>query len=227
VGDTSVELVDSKEMNAWLTKVHYLHRPVIRSKLLAYAVCQDGRRIGGMLWATPPFTKKKKLIGQGQPYDKWETVILARMYLRPDADIKPSWALSQAIGTAGRKNRRHKGWRIQQDWVMAFPPRFPENPFVPRLLLSWSDTGLYTVDHCVKCGDRHIGNHQGVIYKASGWEFWDESYSTGTRSQQGPGDIERDDTLPKRCWILKLPENNHAYHLGIQLYEMKQEKVNT
>ena len=121
-------------MNKWLAQRHYLHRPVIRSKLLAYEVLSKGERIGGILWATPHFTKKKGLFGFDGLLDKWEVLVLSRFYLSPDAGVIASSALCKSVG--------RKGARIQMDWVNMHPPKFPENPYVPRLLMSWSDAAF-------------------------------------------------------------------------------------
>lgn len=221
--DISIQNTDANMLNRWLTDVHYLHRPVIRSKLLGYGLWVDGVLCGGILWATTPFTKKKGIIGPGQPYDKWECLVLARMYLSPDAPINVTQFLAEAIGRPGRRNRRRRGWRLQRDWVKAHPPRFPTNPFVPRLLISWSDTGLETIESCPKCNTRHIGNHRGVIYQAAGWEKYDDSFSTGRRA--GNKDlnfsVQRDNTMPKTCWLLKLSANAKVRELGKAIHITK------
>jgi hypothetical protein len=221
--DVYIDAVDSRLMNAWLTEVHYLHRPVIRSKLIAYGLFEGDILVGGMLWATTPFTKKRGLIGKGERYDKWETLVLARMYLAPDAPINVTTFLAEAIGRPGRKGVRHRGWRVQRDWVEQHPPVFPENPFVPRLLLSWSDTGLEYVPCCSVCGKEHRGNHQGVIYAASGWEQYGDTYSKGTRSNHTHNNIARDESLPKKCWILHLKPSRVIHAIGVDIHRMQQE----
>jgi hypothetical protein len=180
----TLQRINSAYLNQWLTQVHYLHRPIIQSKLLAHGIFIDRQLVGGILWATPHFTKKRDLFGMPDTLDKWEVLMLARFYLIPDSGLIASEILSDSIGkgASNSKSNRKRGWRLQQDWVKENPPRYPTRPYVPRLLISWSDDALETVAQCPKCGQRHEGQHKGIIYQASGWEQWDVSGSAGTRT---------------------------------------------
>lgn len=208
-----IQRINSAAMNDWLTRVHYLHRPIIKSKLLAHAVYQAGALVGGLLWATPHFTKKRGLFGMPGTLDKWEVLMLARFYLVPDCELSASAVLSASIGKAGNsKSKRRRGWRLQHDWVLENPPVDPAQPYIPRLLISWSDYALETVEECPTCGQRHDGQHEGTIYAASGWELWDVSASSGANTGRSRRDVcERVTTGGhKRCWIMRLAENKRA-----------------
>jgi hypothetical protein len=214
----NIQRINATAINEWLARVHYLHRPVIKSKMLAHGVYQNKALIGGLLWTTPHFTKKRDLFGMPNTLDKWEVLMLARFYLIPDSNLIASTVLSDSIGKAGNsKSNRKRGWRLQQDWVLENPPRYPEKPYVPRLLISWSDEGLEAVESCAKCGQRHEGKHKGIIYQASGWELWDVSGSSGTstgRSRWCEEDKHVANGGRKICWIMRLAENRRAWRSG-------------
>lgn len=204
--------IDSNFFNRWQAERHYLKRPIIRSKLLAHGIYIEGKIVGGLLWATPHFTKKSNLFGYPGLLDKWEVLMLARFYLEDGCGIVASVALAESIGRSGGKGKRgskRRGWRVQEDWVKEHPPPFPNEPFVPRLLISWSDTQW---------------GHEGTIYKASGWDFWDETQSGGRRTGRSHWiDADKDEVGTeykrekdglKRCWIMRLGENQRAETSG-------------
>jgi hypothetical protein len=217
----TIRRINSTAMNNWLTDVHYLHRPIIKSKLLAHAVYADSRMVGGLLWATPHFTKKRDLFGMPGTLDKWEVLMLARFYLIPDSGLLASAVLSASIGKAGKNatSNRRRGWLLQQDWVTANPPINVNMPYVPRLLISWSDDALETIECCPKCEQKHEGQHKGIIYQASGWERWDVSGSSGAstgRSRWREEDKHIATGGRKICWIMRLAENRTATMLPLQ-----------
>lgn len=195
-----LRLIPSHAFNLWQSERHYLKRPIIRSKLIAHGLFVNDILVGGLLWATPHFTKKRDLFGMGgNTLDKWEVLMLARFYLCENSGITASVALAESIGRSGNahgRGSRRRGWRLQEDWVTTHPPRFPRNPFVPRLLISWSDTQW---------------GHRGTIYKASGWERWDDTKSNGRRTgaQDALGD--------KTCWVMRLDPNPRAVSMGLSV----------
>lgn len=214
----TIRQAEASEMNKWLTSVHYLHRPVIRSKMLGYEVVNNDQRIGGVLWATPPFTKARGLIGYPGCFDKWECLILARFYMTPGTSnlVQPSSILRQVMGKRGNsKSFRKAGWRLQEDWVLRHPPVYPENPFVPRILISWSDLALEHIPKCEVCGQEHFGEHKGTIYKASGWTLDGISKSSGRRTVW----MEEGNRMSgsKLRWVLRLPPNAKAHRLGLEV----------
>lgn len=205
--------VDAKWFNKWQTERHYLHRPVIRTKMLAHGIFVGGELVGGLLWSTPHFTKKKGLFGYPDLYDKWEVLMLARFYLEDGCGVVASSALMESIGKSGKGKRgSHRlGWRIQDDWCYEHPPKFPQNPYVPRLLISWSDINY---------------GHKGIIYSSSGWQHWDDTTSNKRRHNIGEIlDWEKEDGL-KRCWILHLPQSSRAERIGLNgFYEHAERAV--
>lgn len=209
-----VRLAAYAEAMPYLVAHHYLHRPVVRSKTLSYFLCAtDDRPVGCMMWATPHFTKKRGLFGFPGTYDKWEVLVLARMYLEPGAERCASQFMAEALGRSGRKCRsKRRGWRLQQDWCRWNPPKYPDNPYVPRLLLSWSDDSLRHVERCVVCGAMHNGQHRGTIYEAMGWTRYDETTKTERRGER----VRRlgEDYAHKVSWTLTLAPNAKAEYIG-------------
>jgi len=197
--------VDAAAFNVWQAARHYLKRPIIKSKLLAHGVFVDGALVGGLLWATPHFTKKACLFGMPDTLDKWEVLMLARFYLVDGCGVIASQALAESIGAGRNRGSHRRGWRLQEDWVAENPPRFPDKPFVPRLLISWSDMQW---------------GHKGIIYQASGWQMWDETTSggAGTGRAHWSGRVEDAERHMvgghKRCWIMRLAPNPRAEKMG-------------
>lgn len=205
--------IDSAAFNDWQAERHYLKRRIIRSKLLAHGVFVDNELVGGLLWATPHFTKKAGLFGCAGLLDKWEVLMLARFYLIDSCGVIASDALAASIGQSGRRTiSKRRGWRLQEDWVATNPPRFPDMPFVPRLLISWSDSRY---------------GHKGTIYGASGWDRWDVSPSGGQHTgrthwidkrdgNEKQAEYEYTEGGEKQCWIMRLDENRRAQRLGVE-----------
>jgi hypothetical protein len=192
-----LKILNASDFNRWQKERHYLKRPIIRSKMVAHGVFVDNKLVGGLLWATPHFTKKRDLFGFPNTFDKWEVLMLARFYLVDGCEVIASAALSDSIGIGrGNRGNKRRGWRVQEDWVRKHPPRFPQSPYVPRLLISWSDKQW---------------GHEGTIYKASGWELWDTTKSNGRRTGDQSADGE------KKCWIMRLQENPRAHKIGQDL----------
>lgn len=195
-----VELVDANFINRWLVERHYLHRPVIRSKLVGHGVFVADQLVGGVLWATPHFTKKAGLFGYPGLLDKWEVLMLARFWLADGSGLVASQVLAESVGRGNGRGSHRRGWRLQEDWCRLHPPRFPANPYVPRLLISWSDTQW---------------GHSGTIYRASGWEHWDDTRCNSRRSDQMAPRVDDGD---KKCWIMRLGPNPRAERLGLGLF---------
>lgn len=214
--------IRNSTMNAYMKQHHYLHRFVVNSKMIAYGIWQDGMIVGGLIWASPHFQRKKNLFGYPGTYDKYEVLVLARFFKHPLCDAIPSDIMSECIG----KRVRHRGhtlpvgWKLQLDWVNAHPPIWPEKPFVPRLLLSWSDLALPTVEVCETCGMRHNGYHQGTIYAASGWQRFDITTSVASRH----GNKKQQHAGMKQSWIYPLDVNPLADERGRLLHLSTGEK---
>jgi hypothetical protein len=208
-----IRRVDRNLFNKWQSERHYLKRRIIQCKLLAHGVFVDGQIVGGLLWASPHFTKKQGLFGYPGLLDKWEVLMLGRFWLDDNCGLIASEVMANSIGTSGRGRRgsKRRGWRIQRDWVLEHPPKFPNKPFVPRLLISYSDTQW---------------GHKGTIYAASGWQDWDITLSGGQHTGRSHwidtqvfnraqlGQYKQNGNGHKTTWILYLDQNPKAEALG-------------
>lgn len=168
-----LRVTNSHAFNVWQAERHYLKRQIIKSKLVAHGFYVGNQLFGGALWAHPHFPNIAGLFGKGESVDRWQVLMLARFYLVPDSGIIASQALSASVK------------QIQADWCAKYKPVNIDMPFVPVLLISWSDLQE---------------GHVGTIYSASNWEKWNVTKRNGSRSTG-----KMDNTGEKQCWILRLP----------------------
>lgn len=222
--DLEVKLHDNSAMNKIMTKYHYLHKPIIRSKMLSYGIWYQKHLIGGLIWANPQMTKKRNLFGYPNTYDKWEVLVLARFYkLDGYSFLVPSKILSECLGSSVtyRRNKLPIGWKLQTDWVTKHYPRYPANPFVPRVLLSWSDLALPAYDRCSICNKKHNGSHSGTIYRAAGWIPFDQTTNTQFRTHSAGYQTHKG---LKQSWVYYLDENPYAYARGLAEYYANEDR---
>lgn len=216
-----IKRIDRNAFNEWQADRHYLKRKIIRSKLLAHGVFLDNELVGGLLWVIPHFTKKKGLFGYPGLLDKWEVLMLGRFWLSDDCNLIASKVMAESIGKSGRgrNGSKRRGWRLQTNWVLEHPPKYIDMPFVPRLLISFSDS-LY--------------GHSGTIYSASGWILNGISNSGETNGHTGRTHWVNNSKTPhykskrnrhggeKKIWIMNLGSNPKAYELGLKNAEFVQ-----
>lgn len=157
-----IELVETKRdtLNDLATKYHYLHRPVHqRSSPFGYAVkfdgmttMPDGLPCGFIIFASIHFTKQRNLFGYDGLPTKWQVLSLARLWLHDDLPRNSETVvISKAIQPKGMEHISRAG----MDWLRIHPPRFPEEPYHIRLIVSYADNSV---------------GHAGTIYKAANFE---------------------------------------------------------
>jgi hypothetical protein len=157
---------------ALVTERHYLHKPVHPMAYpFAYMVRVDGRPAGCLIYAVPHFTRLRGLFGYPGLPDKWQVLVLSRMWLDPSI---------QGQVVTGRDGRRHSLCvascalaqslrRVQRDWLLHHPPRFLDQPYHIRLVITWADEGA---------------GHKGTVYRACNWRFVKASISKRGRHGQ-------------------------------------------
>lgn len=152
--------MDQSVLDEWCIKYHYLHRPVHRRSCpFGYQVSfddspymPDGSPCGFAVFASIHFTKHRNLFGYDGLPTKWQVLSLSRMWLHDDLPRNSETAvIGKLLAPKGLENISPIG----RDWLVVHPPRFPEQPYHIRLVVSYADT--------------HEG-HEGTIYKASNFE---------------------------------------------------------
>lgn len=158
-----------------VTQQHYLRRPVdARCRPLAYLVTLDDVRVGCLVFGRPESThcyhgaltygsQADVAAGRAQ-YDRWEILNLSRVWLDRrvqrgsiwyDAALLPGftdrrgvWRSTLATTVIGMALRA-----VGNDYLVAHPPCFLDEPYAIRAILSYCDTR----------------RHAGTIYRAAGW----------------------------------------------------------
>lgn len=165
---------------------HYLERPVAYiARPFAYAVLLDGEQVGFQIWARPHFTHKHGLfgpIGSGEPTTHWQWLNLSRLWIQDDT---PPNIESMSIRMALRPRPGRHVPMLEEDYLAAFPPVFPDQPFRLAGIITWADTSY---------------GHTGTIYQAAGFEYAGESKNKGRRHAAASDEVEG----VKRCYVLRL-----------------------
>jgi|GEM_PF-3536010 len=135
---------------------HYLHRPLHPlSRPYAYGIWWDEQLVGVTMYARPHFARMRGWFapyGEGQPLTNWQVLVHSRLWIADDAPRNlESWAMRAPLRPF---NGQHVP-RLVTDYLQAYPPIYPDQPFSIRLLLGWTHDRLHP---------------NGTIYRASGWQ---------------------------------------------------------
>lgn len=178
----------------WVARqYHYMHREIHpRAHPFAYRILfdgaaarPDGHPCGMVMFATVHFTKQKELFGYDGMLDKWQVLVLSRMWLHDDL---PRNSETCAMG---------KIWKqIQRDWLTHHPPVNNEKPYHIRLIVSWSDLGA---------------GHDGCVYRAANFK---EIKRTVSQPRHGKGNTRRGGGLNLIQYAYWLPEPRWKYEQG-------------
>jgi hypothetical protein len=151
---------------------HYLRRwPDARSLPFGYRLkphpssergeyAEDGRPWGVVVFKKPQHHRQRGVFGYTGLPTAWQVLDLARVWVHPALQSKFEGhnrkgesvrqslnVFSQMVGLCIR--------RVQWDWLVHHPPRFPEQPYQIALIISYCD----------------LNHHEGVAYRASGFEW--------------------------------------------------------
>lgn len=186
-------LAETREMlNGLATEYHYMHRPVHhRSSPFGYVVefdgqttMLDGNPCGFIIFASIHFTKQRGLFGYSDLPGKWQVLHLSRMWLHDDL---PTNSASVVLSKCLKPRGHERISRVGLDWLHVHPPRYINQPYHIRLIISYAD--------------RTYG-HEGTIYKASNFEYVRNTVSQKRHhNSRGP---ELNSTLSQ--FIYRLPE---------------------
>ncbi len=158
---------------AWLndmaTEHHYMHRPLHpRSCPFGWAVIfdnelfqPDGTPSGFIIFASIHFTRLRGEFGYPGLPTKWQVLSLSRLWLH---DNLPKNSETCTIGKALKL--------VQRRWLDVHPPRFLDDPYHVRKIISYADTRLHT----------------GTIYRAANFRESGRTVSQKRhKNSQGPG----------------------------------------
>ena len=139
---------DADELNAMAVRHHYMHRAVHhracpfgwRVSFDGQGKLSDGAPAGFIMFASVHFTRLAGVFGYPGLPTKWQTLSLARLWLHDDL---PHNSETVVIAKALRM--------VQRRWLEVHPPRYLDEPYHVRVILSYADTRY----------------HQGTIYRAA------------------------------------------------------------
>lgn len=134
---------------------HYLHRwPDPRSLPFAYVLTvddnfltRDGELFGLTVYKKPQHHRQRGLFGYPGLPTSWQVLDLARVWINPELQRPGVNAFSQLVALCER--------RLNRDWLTHHPPRYPDQPYHLRLLLSYAD----------------LRYHRGTAYQASNFKL--------------------------------------------------------
>jgi len=177
-------------LNQMAVRYHYMHRPVHpRAVPFGWRVVfdghdtqPDGAPCGFIIFCSIHFVRLTGVFGFPGLPTKWQVLSLARLWLHDDL---PRNSETVVISKAMRL--------VQRRWLEVHPPRFPDQPYHVRLVISYADTRY----------------HQGVIYKAANFQEAGRTKSQKRHhNSRGPGMGEAELIrfvyhLPQPRWELK------------------------
>lgn len=150
----SVERDDTDHIRQVVVDHHYLHRwPDARSLPFAYRLlvgdsdtAPDGLPWGVVVFKKPQHHKQRGLFGYTGLPTAWQVLDMARVWVHPLLQRKEGGhslcVFSRMVSQCLR--------RVQADWLIHHPPRFPDQPYHVEVVISYCD-----LDH-----------HDGTAYRA-------------------------------------------------------------
>ena len=177
-----------------------MHRPIhSRAVPFGWRVMFDGelcmaddKPCGFIMFASIHFTKLTGEFGYPGLPTKWQVLSLARLWLHDDL---PRNSATCVMGKAIRL--------VQRRWLEVHPPRFPNEPYHVRKIISYADTRY----------------HEGTIYRAANFRESGETISQRRhKNTRGSGM----DGAVLRRFIYDLPEPRWAWHplMGLPLGDL-------
>lgn len=141
-------LEEKGHLNEMATEYHYMHRPIHpravpfgwRVKFDGDDFRPDGKPCGFIIFCSIHFTRLSGVFGYENLPTKWQVLSLARLWLHDDL---PRNSETCVIAKAMKM--------VQRRWLEVHPPRFLDQPYHIRTIISYADTRY----------------HQGTIYRAA------------------------------------------------------------
>jgi len=154
-----LKFTSRKILNEMTTQFHYMHRPIhARSSPFGYLVKFDDKLFinnepyGFIIFASIHFVKQKGLFGYDGLPTKWQVLSLARLWLN---DSLPRNTASIVISKCLKPHGHENISRVGYDWLKVHPPRFLNEPYHIRLIISYAD---------------NTHGHNGAVYRAANFQ---------------------------------------------------------
>lgn len=194
-----LQLAGRDELNALATEYHYMHRPVHQRavpfgwqiKFDGSLTRPDGAPSGFIIFASIHYTRLRGEFGYPDLPTKWQVLRLARLWLHDDL---PHNSETVVIAKALKL--------VQRRWLEVHPPRFPDQPYHVRKVISYSDTTYHT----------------GTIYRAANFREVSRVRSQKRHvNSRGPGMNDAE----LICFVYDLPEPRWEWSVtdGLPLFE--------
>lgn len=176
-------------LNAMATEYHYMHRPIHQKSCpFGWAVKfdgemfqPDGKPSGFIVFASIHFTRLGGEFGYPGLPTKWQVLSLARLWLH---DNLPRNSETRTIALSLK--------RVQKRWLDVHPPKFLDEPYHVRKIISYADTRY----------------HDGTIYRAANFRESGRTVSQKRhKNSRGPGMGEAE--LIRFIYDLKKPNWNY------------------
>lgn len=157
---------------------HYMHRSVHRRaspfgylvEFDGQAAMPDGTPVGFIIFASIHFIRQRGLFGYPDLPTKWQVLSLARFWLHDDL---PRNVATVVLGKCLRVRGHERISQIGLKWLRVHPPRYPDEPYHVRLIVTYVDK---------------THGHEGTIYKAANFEYIRDVRSQRRhKNSRGPG----------------------------------------
>lgn len=188
---TRITLIEQPRdwLNEMATAHHYMHRPVHqRSSPFGWGVtfdgnlCQpDGAPSGFIIFASIHYTRLTGEFGYGSLPTKWQVLSLARLWLH---DNLPRNSETVVIAKSLKL--------VQRQWLEVHPPRYLNEPYHIRKIISYADTKFHT----------------GTIYRAANFREYGRTTSQARHGKATRGKGAGSELI---CFIYDLPEPRWKY----------------
>lgn len=181
---------DRAWLNEQATKYHYMQRPVHqKASPFGWAVefdgslyRPDGDPCGFIVYASIHYTKLRDEFGYPDLPTKWQVLSLSRLWLHDDLPRN-----SETVVIAKSLKQ------VQRRWLEVHPPRFLDQPYHIRKIISYADRRYFT----------------GTIYKAANFRFTGSTVSQ-QRNKTTRGIGMNGATLDRYIYDLKEPRWTYA-----------------
>lgn len=223
-------------LNEQAVKYHYMARPIIPlacpfgwgvrfdgSDYLPSNTNPDGTPANGgsgiptmqpcgfIVFSTLQYTRLKGEFGYPGLPTQWQVLHLARLWLHDDLPYNSE--------TCVMAKAHHL---VQQRWLEVHPPRFPDQPYHIRKIISYADLRyhvgtVYRAANYRCLGDRVV--RAGAYAKAARWDY-NQLSMFEAETGGAPDGVAADEDRMLRCFVFDLPEPDWKWQPESRQLEM-------